>query len=156
MPSRAPSCRHVARSIYNNNLSPLWITDDVLDNAFDRYLRVSRTAKRYGSSVPGPLEAQRRLAKRKMAGLATMGGPAAFDIGVLFGSGPPTSEELNWHAPAKKEDTKYLEGIYTRSRGIELAHWLILYRYRAAVNRNRNLDQHFASPANPPGTKSAG
>lgn len=112
MPSRAPSCRHVARSIYAKNLSPLWITDEVLDNAFDRFLRVSRTAKRFGSSVPGPLEAQRRLAKRRMAGLTTMGGPAAFDIGVLFGSGPPTRDELNWHAPVKKEDTEYAQGMH--------------------------------------------
>jgi hypothetical protein len=103
MPSRAPSCRHVARSIYTSNLSPLWITDEVLDNAFDRFLRVSRTAKRYGSSVPGPLEAQRRLAKRRMVGLAAVGSPVAFDVGLLFENGPPRRDELNWQAPAPPE-----------------------------------------------------
>jgi hypothetical protein len=49
------------------------------------------------------MEAQRRLAKRRMVGLAEVGSPAAFDIGVLFSNGPPRREELNWQAPASKE-----------------------------------------------------
>ncbi|KAE9978543.1 hypothetical protein BLS_000476 [Venturia inaequalis] len=146
MPSRAPSCRHVARSIYTSNFSPLWITDEVVDNAFDRFLRVSRTAKRYGSSVPGPLEAQRRLSKRRVAGLAAVGGPAAFDVGVLFGSGPPTRDELNWHAPATKEHTEYSQGTEPPSTVIET--WTsILHRlqiHEAQRVRNEKVQKYLA------------
>ncbi|QDS71510.1 hypothetical protein FKW77_004875 [Venturia effusa] len=148
MPSRAPSCRHVARSLSTQSL---WITDEVLDNAFNRFLSVSRTAKRYGSSVPGPMEAQRRLAKRRMAGLTSMGGPAAFDVGLLFGSGPPTREELNWYAPMEKEDRRLPQEIETPSTIIEtwtsIMHRLQIHEAQRA--RDEKVRKYLAQ-SNPP------
>ncbi|KAK3720669.1 hypothetical protein LTR37_003719 [Vermiconidia calcicola] len=88
-------------------LQHIWITDDLLAEAFHRFLRVSQTSRRYGSSVPGPLEARRRLAKRKMgmAAVASGNAPLGSDIGALFGAGavrPPPDYERGWRweAPA--------------------------------------------------------
>ncbi|KAK3703526.1 hypothetical protein LTR37_014373 [Vermiconidia calcicola] len=82
-------------------LQHIWITDDVLAEAFHRFMRVSQTSRRYGSSVPGPLEARRRLAKRKMgmAAVASGSAPPDGDIGELFGVGavrPPPDFERGW------------------------------------------------------------
>ncbi|TID14336.1 fungal specific transcription factor domain containing protein [Venturia nashicola] len=157
MPSRASSCRHVARSIPASNLFPLYISDEVLDNAFDRFLSVSRTAKRYGSCVPGPLEAQRRLAKRRMAGLVTMGGSAAFDVGFLFGSGPPTRDELKWHAPAKNENAEYSKEPEPRSTVIET--WTsILHRLQIqeAQRAQKEKVQRYLAQTNTPKSKLKG
>jgi hypothetical protein len=47
-----------------------------------------------------------------MAGLAAVGSPAAFDIGLLFDSGPPRRDELNWQAPAPPEKCQsHFEGM---------------------------------------------
>ncbi|KAF2400035.1 hypothetical protein EJ06DRAFT_582608 [Trichodelitschia bisporula] len=74
----------------------LWITDDVLSNAWHRFL-TSRT-KRHGSNVPGPLEARKRLARRRMAGLSVVGAPGQ-DLGFMFLNGPPRQNELSWEPP---------------------------------------------------------
>lgn len=88
----------------------VWITDVLLERAFssfsryDSHSRVDGRGKpkaashlnasasmgdshnrRSGSSVPGPLEARRRLARRKNADLAMAGSAAPVGIGVLFG-----------------------------------------------------------------------
>jgi hypothetical protein len=85
----------------------LWITDEVLSDAFNRFLRHSHGAKRYGSNVPGPLEAQRRLAKRRMMALAGVGAPAPVDPAVLFGAGGPKLGDMVWRAPqAQVEEVK--------------------------------------------------
>lgn len=78
----------------------IWISDELLSEAFNRFLRVSQSHRRHGSSVPGPLEAKRRLGKRRL-GLeaASRGGSSpGFDFGALFGSRvkAPTSSEQAW------------------------------------------------------------
>jgi len=104
-------CRAVHRS-QSSNHSALWITDDVLANAYHIFFRVSQTRKRFGSSVPGPLEAQRRLAKRKLAGLAAAKGAVPFDFGALFGNGPPARHELRWQAPRSRPEMAQTCGKY--------------------------------------------
>ncbi|KAL1840510.1 hypothetical protein VTJ49DRAFT_423 [Mycothermus thermophilus] len=49
----------------------LWITDGLLASAFERYCRVSRTWNRKASNVPGPLESQRRLGRRRIGDAST-------------------------------------------------------------------------------------
>lgn len=94
MPCRANRChRAAARLIQSQSAhSPsqhIWISDDHVSQAFSRFsLAVSLTPKRHGSNVPGPLEARRRSAKRRMVGLAHHQGPAMPDFGSLFGTGP--------------------------------------------------------------------
>ncbi|KAG9731354.1 hypothetical protein KCU60_g13008, partial [Aureobasidium melanogenum] len=73
----------------------IWISDDTLATAYRRFANTclvnhSHTnTRRHGSNVPGPMEARRRLARRRMAGLS-MASPSPGlmpDFGALFGSG---------------------------------------------------------------------
>ncbi|KAK3631656.1 hypothetical protein LTR56_016763 [Elasticomyces elasticus] len=77
-----------------------WITDDILADAFHRFARVSHTYARHASSTPGPLEARRRHARRRMglAAAAASNGPPIIDIGAMFGMGAkmPAQPEKSW------------------------------------------------------------
>ncbi|KAK5731513.1 hypothetical protein LTR17_011311 [Elasticomyces elasticus] len=77
-----------------------WITDDILADAFHRFARVSHTYARHASSTPGPLEARRRHARRRMglAAAAASNGPPLIDIGAMFGMGAkmPAQPEKSW------------------------------------------------------------
>ena len=109
MPCRPRLCQRFAAQL--SNPSPalpgsnhIWISDELLAEAFNRYVRVSHTTRRYGSNVPGPLEARRRATKRRM-GMAVAGaamGPSGGDFGALFGGGagqPPMQIGWTWTAP---------------------------------------------------------
>lgn len=68
-----------------SRLDYVWISDELLSSTFQRFVKGQR---RYGSRVPGPLEASKRLAKRKNTALAVGGGsfdPAA-NVAHLFGA----------------------------------------------------------------------
>lgn len=66
---RPPRCR-IARKCQAISAASegIWITDRVLANAMERYFSVSQAvmSRRQSSSVPGPMEARRRLGKRQM------------------------------------------------------------------------------------------
>lgn len=67
------------------SVAPIWITDALLHETFDRF---SRGCRRHGSHVPGPLEARRRATKRKNTSIAYNGANAApIDVAGLFGPG---------------------------------------------------------------------
>ncbi|KAK5113538.1 hypothetical protein LTR62_003407 [Meristemomyces frigidus] len=90
----------------------IWITDDLLAEAFNRFARVyhGHHAQRHGSTLPGPLEARKRQAKRRM-GLAVAAGsncmPSSVDIGALFGLGAKTPAEpeksWSWQPPLYRQ-----------------------------------------------------
>lgn len=65
-----------------------WISDELLNNVYQCFTQ-SRIPRRHGSSVPGPLEAQRRATKRRMMGLAIAGGG---ELGAIH---PPFLAGLN-------------------------------------------------------------
>ncbi|AEO70404.1 uncharacterized protein THITE_122778 [Thermothielavioides terrestris NRRL 8126] len=67
----ASQCRRALQRQITPVRDAVWITDGVLASAFHRYWCVSRTWRRSGSNVPGPLESQRRLGRRRM-GVAGM------------------------------------------------------------------------------------
>ncbi|KAK8175137.1 hypothetical protein IWX90DRAFT_483245 [Phyllosticta citrichinensis] len=104
------ACRAAVHSIVPRNSQALWITDDALADALQRYTNVSDAArrsgsKRFGSNVPGPLEARRRRTGRRMGGLSSAVGPpdALPDFGALFG-GPsaartPIEKSWKWEPP---------------------------------------------------------
>ncbi|KAI7532480.1 hypothetical protein KC331_g13566 [Hortaea werneckii] len=89
----------------------LWITDDLLAEAFNRFFRLTphhhnhpnharpKTSRRFGSTVPGPLEAHRRRARRRMglAAAAASNGPPAPDFGALFGWGSGVKKDVEKH-----------------------------------------------------------
>ncbi|KAF3388310.1 hypothetical protein F1880_003771 [Penicillium rolfsii] len=87
--------RHAYRHALKPNATPtfdyLWISDDLLAATFRRFANGQR---RHGSCVPGPLEARRRLAKRRNTVLAGFGAGSAEDIACLFGRNG--REHLKW------------------------------------------------------------
>lgn len=83
--------RH-ASSSSNNLLDHVWISEDFLASAFRRFANGQR---RYESRVPGPLEARRRLAKRRNTALAGIAGTGPLDdIACLFGRNG--REHMKW------------------------------------------------------------
>jgi hypothetical protein len=94
MPCRPRLCQRLAAQLLHPPPTPfgsnhIWISDELLSEAFNRYVSVSHATRRYGSNVPGPLEARRRASKRRMgcAVAATSMGPPGGDFGALFGAG---------------------------------------------------------------------
>ncbi|KAH9218939.1 hypothetical protein DL95DRAFT_384767 [Leptodontidium sp. 2 PMI_412] len=82
----APTCRRaLQRQIYTPSDS-VWISDEALNLVFQRFCAVSKTRKRYGSFVPGPLESRRRLGKRRMALQSDAAPTPAIGITALWGS----------------------------------------------------------------------
>ncbi|KAK0126126.1 hypothetical protein ONS95_007745 [Cadophora gregata] len=62
----ASSCLRALQRQLSTSPDSIWISDEALSHAFQRFCAVSKTRKRYGSFVPGPLESRRRLGKRRM------------------------------------------------------------------------------------------
>ncbi|EPE29585.1 hypothetical protein GLAREA_00745 [Glarea lozoyensis ATCC 20868] len=84
MPGCSPACRRAVQSNIAINSTPLWISDDALSQAFQRFVRVSHAARRHGSFVPGPLEARRRLGKRRMAYASESTPAGPFNLGWIW------------------------------------------------------------------------
>ncbi|KAF2849318.1 hypothetical protein T440DRAFT_452685 [Plenodomus tracheiphilus IPT5] len=61
------ACQRAVQSLQSPPLQHIWISDDQLSLAVNRFFRTTCPhQKRHGSNVPGPLEARRRAAKRRM------------------------------------------------------------------------------------------
>lgn len=93
------ACSYLQPQQPNSPTNHIWISDELLNNLY-RSFSLSKIARRYGSSVPGPLEAQRRAAKRRMMGLAKAGG-GAIDPALLVGL--DSGRDLygwKWQAPS--------------------------------------------------------
>src|SRR4051812_21233344 len=101
MLARHPACRRAVQSQISGSSEALWITDEVLAIAFNRFtLYTLPYGKRFGSSVPGPLEARRRLAKRRIMNLSASSGAQVYDIGGLWGTnGAIGGKDWTWEAP---------------------------------------------------------
>ncbi|PPJ57697.1 hypothetical protein CBER1_00161 [Cercospora berteroae] len=105
----------------------LWLTDELVTEAWHRFLRVSNahrtTDRRYGSNVPGPLEAHRRLSKRRIGMSATGAGVAAAgaDFGALFGFGGyggkqfDPARDLKWKPPGAEKVKKDEHWMFPKS-----------------------------------------
>jgi len=88
----------------------IWISDDFLDRALRRFL-VPQCSRRHGSSVPGPLEAQRRATKRRMRGLA-LAGARGGDIDPSLLRRIPEQQKWQWQGPTAAEppNTPFIQG----------------------------------------------
>ncbi|KAI9792991.1 MAG: hypothetical protein M1833_000978 [Piccolia ochrophora] len=82
---RAPS--QVPKRRPTHSLPAIWITDEILADGYEAFARACSLplppCARHGSSVPGPLEARRRLAKRRMTSVPSIEG-ASLDPGGLW------------------------------------------------------------------------
>jgi hypothetical protein len=103
---RPPACRRaVTRQLFQASES-IWVSDEVLHHAFQRFLN-SRSGKRYGSFVPGPLESRRRLGKRRMAHLSESVPTTTHHIGSLWGFfGEIDNTRWQWEAPTSRNSTE--------------------------------------------------
>lgn len=85
----------------------IWLSDEILFTAFQRFCAVSKTTRRYGSFVPGPLEARRRLGKRRMTHISeaspTYESQAAFSWHFL---GSVDRTQWQWQAPTSRPEPK--------------------------------------------------
>lgn len=99
--------RHVGHGISSSATTPStlyqWTTDEQLSEAFARFVRVSKSNRRFGSNVPGPLEARRRQTRRRM-GFVTGGtyqGTDLAEFGALFGAGEDRTGIYDWEPPTR-------------------------------------------------------
>ncbi|KAK3988110.1 hypothetical protein QBC44DRAFT_110549 [Cladorrhinum sp. PSN332] len=69
MNPRASRCSRTLQRQIIPSKDALWITDALLAHAFENYRRVSVAWNRRASHVPGPLESQRRLGRRRIGDL---------------------------------------------------------------------------------------
>lgn len=78
----------------------LWITDDIFNDSLSRFA-LAALSRKHGSFVPGPLEARRRAAKRRMVNLAKTGGGVVNEL-ILFSEMNPDqySKEWQWQPPS--------------------------------------------------------
>lgn len=83
MSLRRYACRRVCKQYDAAIANDSWISDTVLIRSVCQF---ATTQRRYGSNVPGPLEARRRLARRRNGYMATMRGAGPpIDPSILFG-----------------------------------------------------------------------
>ena len=114
-----PLRRHVCRlsSYLRGSKDYIWISEEVLNNAVNHFSR-GITFRRHVGIVPGPLEARKRAAKRRMVNLAQVGGAGEIDPS-LFG-GPeyaPRQNGWQWQSPTAPA-TKDAEGTVLRPLSI--------------------------------------
>jgi hypothetical protein len=102
LPRPSACCRAVKRQLFPPSDS-IWVSDELLRNAFQRFI-VSRTGRRHGSFVPGPLESRRRLGKRRITHLTDHTPASASNIGPLWGLfGEVDNTQWQWEAPTTQK-----------------------------------------------------
>ncbi|KAK5628077.1 hypothetical protein RRF57_003792 [Xylaria bambusicola] len=67
--SSSSQCYQAVRRHLRPHHDSIWVPESLLASTFERYATTFRTGARYGSSVPGPMEHRKRLAKRHMGEL---------------------------------------------------------------------------------------
>lgn len=85
--------RHALRRPHASFLDHVWIGEDLLASTFRRFVNCQR---RHGCQVPGPLEARRRLAKRRSTALASAGASSPHP-GFISLFGKDGSEHMQWN-----------------------------------------------------------
>ncbi|KAN0122214.1 hypothetical protein V8E51_000540 [Hyaloscypha variabilis] len=105
LPRHPACCRAVTRQLSPSH-DAIWVPDEVLRHAFHRFVK-TRTAKRYGSFVPGPLESRRRLGKRRMAHLTEPVPASPHGLGPLWSFFGKTGDtQWQWEAPSTRTPNK--------------------------------------------------
>ncbi|CZR50590.1 uncharacterized protein PAC_00464 [Phialocephala subalpina] len=101
---RPCACHGAVQRNLPTHLESLWIADDILRHEWQRFVLGSKIHRRYGSFVPGPLEARRRMGKRRMAHLSADCPPPLPSISSLWGSfWEVDRSQWQWEAPRSRE-----------------------------------------------------
>ena len=113
------ACRQAVRQRLSRSTDHVWISDDLVSNALHRFI-IGHCSRRHVSFAPGPLEARKRSAKRRMMNMAVAGGVGATDVGTFMGIGGGL-EQIAWRWesptppvqwPAKEEGMKGISGLF--------------------------------------------
>jgi hypothetical protein len=105
------ACRRAVQSLQLPTAHHIWISDDLLARALHRFFPSSCPhQRRHGSHVPGPLEARRRAAKRRMTVSAGFHPPhnlqLLFNLGNLFGFRRDSQPTWRYEAPSLHHSTE--------------------------------------------------
>ncbi|CZT47281.1 uncharacterized protein RSE6_07822 [Rhynchosporium secalis] len=101
----APTCRRALQRQLHTPPDSIWISDEALCSVFQSFCAVSKTRKRYGSFVPGPLENRRRLGKRRMTLQSNAAPTPSSGVASLWGflSGEVDRQKWQWQAPTSRD-----------------------------------------------------
>ncbi|KAG9246578.1 hypothetical protein BJ878DRAFT_496513 [Calycina marina] len=124
----SPACSRTARRQVTAPLDSLWLSEEHLASAFQRFCLVSRTTRRYGSFVPGPLEARRRMGKRRMGNYteyaSTYEPPNAIQWRLV---GRVDRTQWRWQAPTPRPALK-------EEKNSVLPSWLTGWKDKPAIS----------------------
>lgn len=103
MPPRPNACCRAIQRQPVLQPVPTWIYDDILAKTFQGFALGNRIARRYGSHIPGPLEARRRQGKRRMT--QVYGGEPTFGgiLGANWSFWDVDRTQWRWEAPTPRE-----------------------------------------------------
>ncbi|KAI9053349.1 hypothetical protein LZ554_002308 [Drepanopeziza brunnea f. sp. 'monogermtubi'] len=98
---QAPTCRRALQRQVTISSDSQWVSDEALSHAYQRFFVVSKTRKRYGSFIPGPLESRRRMGKRRMTLQSEAPQTPATGLGTLWAGlfGGAGQMDWQWQAP---------------------------------------------------------
>lgn len=100
----------VLQQCHSNVNSHIWTSEKLVFNSFRRYLLLLEF-RRDGSSAPGPVEARKRQAKRRMMNVANAGHIMPIEAEVLTGMAMSRAQRyLNWEPPRQLEQRQSESG----------------------------------------------
>ncbi|KAK0657179.1 hypothetical protein B0T16DRAFT_54303 [Cercophora newfieldiana] len=119
MSSHASRC---GRAFQHQIVSPrdsLWISDEALAVAFERYCRVSKTQRRYAGNLPGPLECRRRLGRRHMGELSGFQSSSSPPPWAFYA--PLDLSQWRWEPPRSPEARRRQKENNVKTKAVELS-----------------------------------
>ncbi|KUI61621.1 hypothetical protein VP1G_08801 [Cytospora mali] len=96
-PTPTPRCYRAIQRRTNASCDAVWVTDDVLGRAFQRYLNNTGVKRRMVSSVPGPMYHRQRHGRRRMTELNSFQSAGALPIWALPNA--PDMTKWTWEPP---------------------------------------------------------
>lgn len=101
MPPRPTSpCYRALRSHTNAPAEAVWVTDDILSRALQRYIDVSRAHRRMVSYAPGPMYHRKRFGRRQMTELNSLQSAGTLPVWAL----PNAPDMMQWQWQPPKSD----------------------------------------------------
>ncbi|KAG0650777.1 hypothetical protein D0Z07_2428 [Hyphodiscus hymeniophilus] len=86
----------------------IWVSDEILSNAYQRFCSIPPTSRRHGSFVPGPMEARRRLGNRRMTQVSGAATSAPHGVEPIWGFFmEPDRTKWQWQAPKNRPPTQH-------------------------------------------------
>ena len=93
------ACHQAVRRHLSGFTDYIWISDDLLANTLRRFT-LGHRSRRHVGFAPGPLEARKRSAKRRMMNMAVAEGAGATDVGTLMRLGGGLEQSAwRWESP---------------------------------------------------------